>query len=80
MLGITGIGDFALNALPPALPLMSDALHDLGLLLLVGLVALPALTLLSSVWREMRANRRGGVAGGIGKLSTMRLCTTSGLR
>jgi hypothetical protein len=79
MLGITGLGDFTLSALPPALPLVSDTLHNLGLMLLVALVALPALTLLSSVWRELRTDRRDRDAGGIRKPSPVRLCTTSGL-
>lgn len=76
MMEFFGLGELALNALPPTLPLMTDTIHRLGLLLLVGLVAVPAIALVASVWREARA--RGGSDGEAGKRSTGRLCPAHG--
>jgi hypothetical protein len=60
MFEILGGGAMSLQAIPPVLPLLAETIHDLGLLLLIGLVALPAAALAGSAWRDARENRHSG--------------------
>jgi hypothetical protein len=71
-----GLGELAWSALPPTLPLMTDTIHRLGLLLLTGLVAIPAAALVASAWQEARARRRSG--GSATERTGGRLCSAHG--
>ena len=76
MMVFNGMGDLFANAVPPALPLVTNTVHTLGLLLLIAIVGLPGLTLVSSVWRDSRKSR--GAGGGTAKRAAPRLCTACG--
>jgi hypothetical protein len=67
------LGSFtALPGLPPELPLVTDTIHTFGWLLVVSLVAGPAIALAGSVLREALSRASGG--GRSGRCETTRLC------
>src|SRR5262249_747495 len=76
MLAFSGMGDLFANALPPSLPLVTNTIHTLGMLLLVAIVALPGLTLFSSVLRDSWTG--GGEGQDRPRRKAPRLCTACG--
>jgi hypothetical protein len=60
------------SALPPFFPLVTNAVHTAGWILLVALVTLPAIALAANAFREAAPGSRPGRPG---RLAT--LCTAS---